>query len=94
LCWLLASSLGIDLILLISDVRASPDTGVVGVGSASYLGRDSNLSSSAFEILSSVGGFRTCARTLSGLNGNKPLPLYAAIMFLLVSELTLAGLYR
>jgi hypothetical protein len=34
------------------------------------------------------------ARTLSGLNGNKPLPLHAAIMFLLVSELTLAGLYR
>ena len=82
------------MILLSSDVRASPDTGIVGVGSASYPGRDSNLSSSAFEILSSVGGFGTCARTLSGLNGNKPLPFYATTMFLLVSEFTLAGLYR
>jgi hypothetical protein len=33
-------------------------------------------------------------RTFSGLNGNNPLPLYAAKMFLLVSKLTLAGLYR
>jgi hypothetical protein len=93
LCWLLALLLRIDLILLSSDIRASPDTGVVGVGSASYPRRDLNLSLLAFEILSLVGGFRTCARTLLELNRNKPLPLYA-IMFLLVSELTLAGLYR
>ena len=32
--------------------------------------------------------------TLSGLSGNKPLAAHAAVMFLFVNALSLAGLYR
>jgi hypothetical protein len=32
--------------------------------------------------------------TLSGLNGNKPLTAYAAVIFLFVNAFSLAGLYR
>jgi hypothetical protein len=78
-CWSLslryASSLGISLIILRSDARDSDDTGVAGVGIDSYCG-DSTLSL-ALGIVSSAGGFGISARTLSRLNGNKPLPLHA-----------------
>lgn len=88
-----ASSLGISLIMLRSDARDSADTGVagVGIGIDSYCG-DSTLS--ALGIVSSAGSFGVSVRTLSGLNGNKPLPLYAARIFLFVSAVSLTGLYR
>ena len=56
-----------------SDVRASAGTGVTGVGNASYCGQDSSLTLSAFRMVNPSGGFGVSARTLSGLNGNKPL---------------------
>lgn len=77
--------------MLKSDARDSADTGVAGVGIDSYCG-DSTLS--ALGIVSSAGSFGVSVRTLSGLNGNKPLPLYAARIFLFVSAVSLTGLYR
>ena len=90
-------SLVIRVIILSSDVSPSDDTGVVGVGNAAYGRRDSTLSR-AFGIvtdkLAGFGGFNVSARTLSGLNRNKPLPLYTARIFLFMSALSLAELYR
>ena len=86
------SSLGISLIILRSDARDSNNTSVIGVGIDSYRG-DSTLLL-ALRIVSLVGGFSVSARTLLGLNGNKPLPLHAARIFLFVSAVSLAGLYR
>ena len=58
------------------NVRDFADIGVAGVGSASYCGQHPSLTSSTFGQAISVGGFGVSAKTLSGLNGNKPLPNY------------------
>jgi len=86
------SLLGISLIILSSDARDSDNTGVTGISIDSYY-RDSTLLL-ALRIVSLAGSFSISARTLSGLNGNKPLPLYTARIFFFVSAVSLAGLYR
>lgn len=79
------------LILSSSIARASPNFGVIGVGSASKL-RDSTLSSLAVNIARLLDSFRISTRTLSRLNRNRLLSLYTPRMFLFVKAFSLAEL--
>lgn len=76
-----------------SLAKSAPDFGVAGVCNASY--RGCVVVALLIGIVSSTGGgggLGILASTLLELNGNKPLPLYPARMFLFVSAMSLAGL--
>lgn len=78
-----------------SDVRASTDTGVVGVRGTSSDRQDRIVTSSGSGIVRSgeVGGFRISFRTLSGLSSPKLYLANPARMFLSVNTLSHKQLY-
>lgn len=100
-------SLSSCLIRLCNDVRASVVKGVTGVTGVTVVmgvGGATNVAGatdgwriwsygSAFGIVISAGGFGVCRRTLSGLNGNKPVAAHPARTFLVIA-FCLAGAYR
>lgn len=73
--------------------QISPDFGVAGVSNTLY--RNCTVILLFIGIVNSTGGgggYSILASTLLGLNRNKPLPLYPARIFLLVSAFSLTGL--
>ena len=73
---LLISSSGTCLIIFSKNIRAPGEAGVTGVCKASYCELYSPLMSLALGS-ASARGFGMSARTVSGLNRNKPLPIYS-----------------
>jgi hypothetical protein len=83
------------VVILCNNATASVVTGVTGVVSISNTspcGRALTITSCG--TLTSGGGLGVSLSTLSGLNGDNPVAAHAAVIFLLVKALVLAGLYR
>lgn len=82
------------MIRFCSDIKASANTGVIGVYGSTSCGQGPTLTSSAVGIAGISTGAGILLSTLSGLNRNKPLAAKPALIFLGVNALFLAELYK
>jgi hypothetical protein len=82
------------MIRFCSDIKAFANTSVTGVYSITSCGQDPTFTLLAFGIVKLAGGFSISLRTLSRLNGNKPLVAKLALMFFSVNALSLIRLKR
>jgi hypothetical protein len=82
------------MIRFCSDMKASIDTGVIGVYGFMSCRQDLTFTLSALGMAGAVKGAGILLNTLSGLSGNRPLVAKPALIFFGVNALSLAGLYK
>jgi hypothetical protein len=82
------------MIRFYSNIKDFINTGIIGVCGSMSCRQDPTSTLSALKIAGLARGAGILLSTLFKLNGNRPLIVKPALIFLSINALSLAGLYR